>query len=338
MERVNESSCIPKRYKVYYDRKEEVIMKKIILASASPRRKELLERAGVDFEVMPASGEEKRISDDPGEAVKQLASDKAASVTAVVKESADGTIVIGSDTVVVFENKILGKPQDTEDAVNTLKKLQFYMGKRKVLMPIALTLSGLSGLLSLMPFIFIWLIVRSLLLTGSVASGIPISVYAWWAVGTAVAGLVIYFAGLMLLHLAAFRVETNMRRTAMRKIMQMPLGFFDRNTSGQMRKIIDENASETHTVVAHLLPDLAGSFIAPLSVIILIFVFNWQLGLACLIPLTAAVFIMTRMNTTAQKAFQNEYLGAQEHMSSEAVEYVRGISVVKVFQQTIFSF
>ena len=166
--------------------------------------------------------------------------------------------------------------------MNTLKKLQFYMGKRKVLMPIALTLSGLSGLLSLMPFIFIWLIVRSLLLTGSVASGIPINVYAWWAVGTAVAGLVIYFAGLMLLHLAAFRVETNMRRTAMRKIMQMPLGFFDRNTSGQMRKIIDENASETHTFVAHLLPDLAGSFIAPLSVIILIFVFNWQLGLACL--------------------------------------------------------
>ena len=154
--------------------------------------------------------------------------------------------------------------------MNTLKKLQFYMGKRKVLMPIALTLSGLSGLLSLMPFIFIWLIVRSLLLTGSVASGIPINVYAWWAVGTAVAGLVIYFAGLMLLHLAAFRVETNMRRTAMRKIMQMPLGFFDRNTSGQMRKIIDENASETHTFVAHLLPDLAGSFIAPLSVIILI--------------------------------------------------------------------
>ena len=146
--------------------------------------------------------------------------------------------------------------------MNTLKKLQFYMGKRKVLMPIALTLSGLSGLLSLMPFIFIWLIVRSLLLTGSVASGIPINVYAWWAVGTAVAGLVIYFAGLMLLHLAAFRVETNMRRTAMRKIMQMPLGFFDRNTSGQMRKIIDENASETHTFVAHLLPDLAGKRIS----------------------------------------------------------------------------
>ena len=123
MERVNESSCIPKRYKVYYDRKEEVIMRKIILASASPRRKELLERAGVDFEVLPASGDENRISDNPGEAVKQLASDKAASVIRTMKDSADGTIVIGSDTVVVFENVILGKPHDTEDAVNTLKKL-----------------------------------------------------------------------------------------------------------------------------------------------------------------------------------------------------------------------
>ena len=119
MERVNESRCIPKRYKVYYDRKEEVIMRKIILASASPRRKELLERAGVDFEVLPASGDENRISDNPGEAVKQLASDKAASVIRTMKDSADGTIVIGSDTVVVFENVILGKPHDTEAAVNT---------------------------------------------------------------------------------------------------------------------------------------------------------------------------------------------------------------------------
>ena len=123
MERVNESSCIPKRYKVYYDRKEEVIMRKIILASASPRRKELLERAGVDFEVLPASGDENRISDNPGEAVKQLASDKAASVIRTMKDSADGTIVIGSDTVVVFENVILGKPHDTEDAWEKKEKV-----------------------------------------------------------------------------------------------------------------------------------------------------------------------------------------------------------------------
>ena len=99
-------------------------MKRIILASASPRRRELLERAGVNFEVIPASGEENRTSDDPKEAVQQLARDKAVSVMHTVEESEDGTIVIGSDTVVVFENMILGKPHDTEDAVNTLKKLQ----------------------------------------------------------------------------------------------------------------------------------------------------------------------------------------------------------------------
>ena len=99
-------------------------MKKIILASASPRRRELLERAGVNFEVIPASGEENRISDDPKEAVQQLARDKAVSVMHTIEDSADGTLVIGSDTVVVFENMILGKPHDIEDAVNTLKKLQ----------------------------------------------------------------------------------------------------------------------------------------------------------------------------------------------------------------------
>lgn len=99
-------------------------MKRIILASASPRRRELLERAGVNFEVIPASGEENRISDDPKEAVQQLARDKAVSVMHTIEDSADGTLVIGSDTVVVFENMILGKPHDTEDAVNTLKKLQ----------------------------------------------------------------------------------------------------------------------------------------------------------------------------------------------------------------------
>ena len=99
-------------------------MKRIILASASPRRRELLERAGVNFEVIPASGEENRISDDPKEAVQLLARDKAVSVMHTIEDSADGTLVIGSDTVVVFENMILGKPHDIEDAVNTLKKLQ----------------------------------------------------------------------------------------------------------------------------------------------------------------------------------------------------------------------
>lgn len=119
------SGCTTERYGVYYDRKEEeIFMRKIILASASPRRRELLERAGLSFTVMPASGEEKRSSEDPAEVVLQLARDKASAVADTLAECEEGTLVIGSDTIVVFENRILGKPKDKEDAAQTLEKLQ----------------------------------------------------------------------------------------------------------------------------------------------------------------------------------------------------------------------
>lgn len=222
--------------------------------------------------------------------------------------------------------------------MNILNKFKIYMGNRKAYLPIAMILSGLSGLVSLMPFIFIWLIVRSLLNTGGIAEGTPIVVYACWAVGTAVLGVIMYFGAGMISHLVAFRVETNLRRMAMKKVVNMPLGFFDRNTSGRIRKIIDDNASETHVFIAHLLPDLASSLISPVSVVVLIFVFDWRLGIACLIPLLAAIVVMGFMMNPKQNDFQRRYLDAQERMSSEAVEYVRGIPVVKVFQQTVFSF
>lgn len=222
--------------------------------------------------------------------------------------------------------------------MNTLRKLQAYMGNRKILMPVSLIISGLSGLVSLVPFIFVWLIIRTLLQTGGIAEGTPISSYAWWAVGTAVFGVISYFGAVMFSHLAAFRVETNMRRVAMRKVMDMPLGFFDQNASGKMRKIIDENASETHTFVAHLLPDLVGSVVSPVAVTVLIFVFNWQMGLACMIPLSFAFVMMGITSSPKQRGYQRMYMDAQEKMGSEAVEYVRGIPVVKVFQQTVFSF
>ena len=221
---------------------------------------------------------------------------------------------------------------------SVLRRLQAYMGRRRRLLPIAMTLSGASALLLLLPFVFVWLIVRTLLSTGGIAAGTPVNAYAWWAAGTAVAGVAIYFGASMLSHLAAFSVETNMRREAMKKLMRLPLGFFERNESGNMRKIIDENASETHTFVAHLLPDLAGSIVSPVAVAVLAFVFNWQLGLACMIPLAAAFTMMGLTASPKQRNFQRTYLDAQERMAGEAVEYVRGIPVVKVFQQTVFSF
>ncbi len=222
--------------------------------------------------------------------------------------------------------------------MNTLSRLQAYMAGRKILLPAALILSTISSLLGIVPFIFIWLIAKELLISQADAPQVLINTYAWWAFGTAVGGVIIYFLALMLSHLAAFRAETNMRRQAMQKIVQLPLGFFDNNTSGHIRKIIDDNASITHSFLAHQLPDLAGSTLMPFASLILIFVFDWRLGIACLIPIIAAMMIMGFMMGKRGRHFMQSYMNSLEDMNTEAVEYVRGIPVVKVFQQTIFSF
>ena len=212
------------------------------------------------------------------------------------------------------------------------------MGKRKVLLPAAMLLSALSALAGMLPYILIWLIVRELLEHGEISSSGNVVTYAWWAAGMAVASIVLYFAALMSSHLAAFRVESNLRKEAMRQIVRMPLGFFDINTSGRIRKIIDDNAGVTHSFLAHQLPDLAATFLVPLVAAILIFVFDWILGLACIVPVIIAMLVMGFMMNAEGRQFMKSYMTSLEEMNTEAVEYVRGIPVVKVFQQTIYSF
>lgn len=212
------------------------------------------------------------------------------------------------------------------------------MGKRKVLLPAAMLLSALSALAGMLPYILIWLIVRELLEHGEITSSGNVVTYAWWAAGMAVASIVLYFAALMSSHLAAFRVESNLRKEAMRQIVRMPLGFFDINTSGRIRKIIDDNAGVTHSFLAHQLPDLAATFLVPLVAAILIFVFDWILGLACIVPVIIAMLVMGFMMNAEGRQFMKSYMTSLEEMNAEAVEYVRGIPVVKVFQQTIYSF
>ena len=221
--------------------------------------------------------------------------------------------------------------------MNTLKKLQRYMGSRKILLPISMVLSAFSALAGMLPFIFIWLIVKNLLETRGI-SGEDVTIYAWWAAGSAAGSVILYFAALMSSHLAAFRVESNIRSEAMRKVIKMPLGFFDSNTSGRIRKIIDDNASITHGFLAHQLPDLAATIIIPVVAIIFIFVFDWQLGIACLIPIIVSFILMISMMGGKSQQFMKSYMTSLEEMNTEAVEYVRGIPVVKVFQQTIYSF
>ena len=212
------------------------------------------------------------------------------------------------------------------------------MGKRKVLLPAAMLLSALSALAGMLPYILIWLIVRELLEHGEITSSGNVVTYAWWAAGMAVASIVLYFAALMSSHLAAFRVESNLRKEAMRQIVRMPLGFFDINTSGRIRKIIDDNAGVTHSFLAHQLPDLAATFLVPLVAALLIFVFDWILGLACIVPVIIAMLVMGFMMNAEGRQFMKSYMTSLEEMNTEAVEYVRGIPVVKVFQQTIYSF
>ena len=212
------------------------------------------------------------------------------------------------------------------------------MGKRKVLLPAAMLLSALSALAGMLPYILIWLIVRELLEHGEITSSGNVVTYAWWAAGMAVASIVLYFAALMSSHLAAFRVESNLRKEAMRHIVRMPLFFFDINTSGRIRKIIDDNAGVTHSFLAHQLPDLAATFLVPLVAAILIFVFDWILGLACIVPVIIAMLVMGFMMNAEGRQFMKSYMTSLEEMNTEAVEYGRGIPVVKVFQQTIYSF
>ena len=206
------------------------------------------------------------------------------------------------------------------------------------MLPCSVVLSAVNGLLSLVPFIFLWLVVRTLLTADGNLADTPVWDYAIAAFVVSVANVLLYFAALMLSHLSAFRIETNMRRTAMKRLMCVPLGFFDTQNTGRMRKIIDEDSSQTHTFVAHILPDVAGSVVAPIGIIVLLLAVDWQLGIAAMVPIVCAFGIMGYMMNPKNNDFQRMYLDAQEKMSAEAVEYVRGIPVVKVFQQTVFSF
>ncbi|MCT4615283.1 MAG: ABC transporter ATP-binding protein/permease [Marinifilaceae bacterium] len=210
------------------------------------------------------------------------------------------------------------------------------MKGRKHLLSISLSLSTLSSCLNFMTFIIIWLIAKEIF-KANFSSNLIIE-YSIWTLVSSISGLLIYFLSLSISHLVAFRVEINIRKEAMKKIINYRLGFFSSNTSGKIRKVIDDNASITHSFIAHQLPDLASSLISPVLITILIFSINWKMGIACIFPIIGTMLIMSSMTGSKGKEFMKSYMNSLEEMNTEAVEYVRGIPVVKVFQQSIFSF
>lgn len=227
---------------------------------------------------------------------------------------------------------------NTQKQPSTLTRLRGYMGKKSGLLSYSIVLSALGNVAGMIPFVFVWLIIRLLFTQDAATAGNEITRYAWWAFGFSILFILFYFSALMLSHLAAFRLERNLRYSAMQKATRMPLGFFTRNSTGKMRKVIDDNAGIVHTFVAHQLPDLAGGLTVFIVTLALVFIFDWRLGIASLIPLIISFAQFYRMMGKNYAATMQQYMTSMEAMNTEAVEYVRGIPVVKVFQQTVFSF
>lgn len=221
-----------------------------------------------------------------------------------------------------------------------LSVLMDYAGRRKVLTYLSWVLSGISALGALLPFIFVWLIIREVIGADGDFAAVQgdLLTYGWWAVGSALLSMLVYFGALMCSHIAAFRVAGNIRKRTMRHIASLPVGFMSSLGSGRVRRIVNESSGATETYLAHQLPDMVGAFATPAGMIVLLFVFDWRLGLLSLIPTFLGFVIMSKMTGKGMAQKMKEYQNALESMNNEAVEYVRGIPVVKTFGQTVFSF
>ena len=205
------------------------------------------------------------------------------------------------------------------------------------MLPLAMVFSALSGILVLMPMVYIHKIVSGIILSGSV-DGEAIRYYAILAASFAAAGMLLYFCALMVSHLFAFEVEANIIKLSVKKMMAKPLGFFANRESGNLRKTIVDGAAETHTMLAHQLPDLAMTIVSPIVLLVFFFLFDWRLGLVSLVPMVITVLLMATMATPKSKKLREEYYEGLANLSAESVEYVRGIPVVKTFAQSVESF
>ena len=222
---------------------------------------------------------------------------------------------------------------------SSLSKLLAYAGKFRYLTITSWILSVISAWLALVPFYYIWRIMKEVLsVAPDFGKAAHLKEYGWAAVGFAILSMLVYVCALMCSHLAAFRVQANIRTSLMRHILTLPMGFLDKDGTGKIRKIVNESSAATETYLAHQLPDQAGAIATPAGLLVLLMVFDFRLGLLSLIPVVAAFLIMGTMTGQRMKDKMEEYQNALDEMSSEAVEYVRGIPVVKAFGQSVFSF
>ena len=222
---------------------------------------------------------------------------------------------------------------------SNLSKLMGYAGKHRELTYLSWILSVVSALVALVPFWYIWRIIRDVLAVApDFAQAGNIARYGWSAVLFAVISIVVYIGALMCSHLSAFRVASNIRKELMRHIASLPLGVTEKYGSGSLRRIVNTSSAATENYLAHRLPDKAGAIATPAGLLILLLAFDWRLGLLSLIPVVLGFLIMMKMTGAGMEQKMREYQNSLSAMSNEAVEYVRGIPVVKTFGQTVFSF
>ncbi len=225
----------------------------------------------------------------------------------------------------------MGKRQDFDH----MKLIRRYAGGHTSLITLGRLIAAVSAVTVLIPYYDLWKII-SIAVSNENTS--QISHYAWQAVILTVASLLIYIAALMCTHIAAFRVQANMRSSLMRRIITLPLGVFDEDGTGKIRRIVNDSTAATETFIAHQLPDKTVAAVTPVGLLVLIFAFNWKIGLICMIPAVIGFACMMTMMGSGMQEKMRQYQNALDTMSSEATEYVRGIPVVKTFGQTVHSF
>ena len=214
-----------------------------------------------------------------------------------------------------------------------------YAGSHRGLTYLGLFLSSVSMLLSMVPYLCIWLVARDLIAAApNWTQAENVTQYGWLAFAFAMGGIVIYFAALMCTHLAAFRTAANIRKRGVAHVMKAPLGYFDSNASGLIRGRLDAATAETETLLAHNLADIAGTITLFLAMLVMMFVFDWRMGCACLLAAVISILSMFSMMGGKNAQIMAEYYAALDRITKAGTEYVRGIPVVKIFQQTVYSF
>ena len=216
-----------------------------------------------------------------------------------------------------------------------MKLIRQYAGGHSTLITLGRFLAAVSAVLTLVPYYELWKIIRCAVKGEDTDK---IKVYAWSAVAMIVGALFIYIGALLCTHVAAFRVQANMRSSLMRRIITLPLGVFDEDGTGKIRRIVNDSTAATETYIAHTLADKTVAAITPVGLLVLVFAFNWKIGLFCMIPALIGFACMMSMMGKDMQEKMKQYQDALETMSSEATEYVRGVPVVKTFGQTVHSF